>query len=244
MAVESVNGSNINTGLYTSAGALAGAGIGAAAGWCSKPYLKDGVPTDSFTKKLNENLTELLSPEEKEFFEAVEKNAKSILKKFDEAKSIEGIKNLFINQNMGDASLDVIKERVAVNKLSSDIMGVNYSSAFQEMVEKVSKANSLDEVKTVFAETFDKEYKGKSLDEIKAAIKAEVNNTEKTNAKVLFEQFWDSSKKQFVNCEEGVGKAIKKAAKSVQGKAALIYGAVGAAVLGAVTYLCCGNKKS
>lgn len=51
MAVESVNGSNSNTGLYTSAAALAGGGAGAAAGWYSKPYLKDGAPTDSFIKK-------------------------------------------------------------------------------------------------------------------------------------------------------------------------------------------------
>lgn len=243
MAVENVNGSNSNTGLYTSAAALAGGGAGAAAGWYSKPYLKDGAPTDSFIKKMGENIKEIMSPEEKELAEAINNQVESSFKKIDEVKSIEDMKNLFINNTIGDASLKDLKFQVRLGDEVLNSMGISNGGA-HKIAEKISKANSLDEVKEILAKSFDEEFKGKSLDDIKTAFKSELKTAEQTSAKKVFEQFWDSSKKQFVDCEEGMGKAIKKAAKSIQGKAALIYGAVGAAVLGAVTYLCCGNKKS
>ncbi len=48
MSVDSVNNSN-NTALYTASGAVLGAGV--AAGYLTKPFLKDGAPTDEFIKK-------------------------------------------------------------------------------------------------------------------------------------------------------------------------------------------------
>ena len=73
MAVDSVNSSNNNSVLYSSVAALAGGGAGAAAGWYSKPYLKDGAPTDSFIRKMDENIKEAMSPEEKQITQAVER---------------------------------------------------------------------------------------------------------------------------------------------------------------------------
>lgn len=47
MSVDGVNNSS-NAGLYCASGAVLGAGAGAAAGYLTKPFLKDGAPTDSF----------------------------------------------------------------------------------------------------------------------------------------------------------------------------------------------------
>lgn len=243
MAVESVNESNNNAGMYTSVAVLAGGGAGAATGWYSKPYLKDGAPTDSFIKQMTKNITDNLSPDEKRLGEAINNQMEAFFKKIDEVKSVEDMKNLFISNTIGDASLEDLKSQTSFGNEILDYMGINNEKS-NKISEKILKANSLDEVKETLAKAFDEDYKGKSLDDIKTAIKSDIKAANKEAAKKTFETFWDSSKKQFVNCEEGIGKAVKKAAKSIQGKAALIYGAVGAAVLGAATYLCCGNKKS
>lgn len=244
MAVDSVNSSNNNSVLYSSFAALAGGGAGAAAGWYSKPYLKDGAPTDSFIRKMDENFREAMSPEEKQITQAVEKELKSYNDLVTNAKTVEELKNGFVNkifENTKGTNFEDFKYMVEHMSEGLEAVGVK---APAEYAEKVRNAGSFEELKQVVSENFDKQYAGKSIDEVKNAIKSEGADLNRKAGNAIFEQFWDSSKKQFVDCEEGMGKAIKKAARSIQGKAALIYGAVGAAVLGAVTYLCCGNKKS
>lgn len=244
MAVESVNGTNNNKGLYTSAAVLAGGGIGAAAGWYSKPYLKDGAPNDSFISKMDKNIKEAMSPEEKALTEAVEKEYKGYRDIIANAKTVDELKNGYVNkifEGSKDVDFETFKGITEHLSESFEALGIQTSP---EYADKVRKTSNYEELKQVVSENFDKQYAGKSIDEIKQAIKNEGDELNKKVAKNLFEQFWDSSKKQFVDCEEGMGKAVKKAAKSIQGKAALIYGTIGAAVLGAVTYLCCGNKKS
>lgn len=244
MAVDSVNSSNNNSVLYSSVAALAGGGAGAAAGWYSKPYLKDGAPTDSFIRKMDENIKEAMSPEEKQITQAVERELKSYNDLVTNAKTVEELKNGFVNkmfENVKGTNFDDFKYMVEQMSEGLEAVGVK---APAEYAEKVRNAGSFEELKQVVSENFDKQYAGKSIDEVKNAIKAEGADMNRKAGKAIFEQFWDSSNKKFVNCEEGIGNAIKKAARSIQGKAALIYGAVGAAVLGAVTYLCCGNKKS
>lgn len=244
MAVDSVNSSNNNSVLYSSFAALAGGGAGAAAGWYSKPYLKDGAPTDSFIRKMDENIREAMSPEEKQITQAVEKELKSYNDLVTNAKTVEELKNGFVNkifENTKGTNFEDFKYMVEHMSEGLEAVGVK---APAEYAEKVRNAGSFEELKQVVSENFDKQYAGKSIDEVKNAIKSEGADLNRKAGNAIFEQFWDSSKKQFVDCEEGMGKAIKKAARSIQGKAALIYGAVGAAVLGAVTYLCCGSKKS
>ena len=73
MSVDSVNKNN-NTGLYTTIGTLAGAGAGAAAGYLTRPFLKDGAPTDTFLKKVEANVVKTLSMQApKEFAETRQK---------------------------------------------------------------------------------------------------------------------------------------------------------------------------
>lgn len=244
MAVESVNGSNNNTGMYTSVAALAGGGAGAAAGWYSRPYLKDGAPTDSFIKQMDKKLKDTLSPEEKRLAETMENELQGYRNVIANAKTVDELKTGFVNKIFeGSKDVDFETFKGVANQISDsfEAFGIQVSP---EYAEKVSKASNFEELKQVISENFDKQYAGKSIDEIKQAIIKEADDINRQTAKSLFETFWDSSKKQFVDCEEGIGKAIKKAARNIQGKTALIYGTVGAALLGAATYLCCGNKKS
>lgn len=244
MAVEGVNSSNNNAALYTTIGALAGGGAGAAAGWYSKPFLKDGAPTDSFIKKMGENIKEAMSPEEKAVTEALEKEFKGYSDSIANAKTIDELKNVVVNkafEGVEDVDFEVFKGVTENLAEGMNQLGIKIP---KEEMDKFSQASSFEDIKQAVRDSFDKQYADKSLDEIKQVMKNEVDEVNRKGAKAVFEQFWDSSKKQFVECEEGIGKAIKKAAKSIQGKTALIYGAVGAAVVGAVTYLCTGNKKS
>ena len=71
MAVEGVNSANNNAGIYTAGAALIGGAGGAATGWYSKPFLKDGAPTDSFTKKINDAVDATIPQEIKEYLKPI-----------------------------------------------------------------------------------------------------------------------------------------------------------------------------
>lgn len=66
-------------------------------------------------------------------------------------------------------------------------------------------------------------------------------------ARDMFAASWDKNAKKFVHNADELSKegfeVVKKAAKSIQGKYAMIYGAIGAGVLGLGTLLCCAGKK-
>ena len=247
MSVESVNNSGSNAGLYATGAAVVGAGAGAAAGYLTKPFLKDGAPTDSFIKKMGENVKAAMSPEEKELAEVFDNELKKAQNAMMKASSVEELKSIYLEnimknpENFDIETAKSLQSAVLENFIDSGIVDGKDS---QEYLDKLNKVTNFDELKTVVSENFDKEYAGKNIDQIKEAMKKEIDEMNRKSAKAMFEPFWDSSKKEFVNCEEGVGAAIKKAAKSIQGKYAMIYGAIGAAVLGLGTLLCCGGKKS
>lgn len=243
MAVEGVNNSNNNAGLYALGAGAIGAGAGAGAAYLTRPFLKDGAPTDSFIKKMNEKIKETMSQEEKELTEEIEKAGKEIERKINEAKTVEDIKQIFIQTTTGHLTEDMLEAQKKFNvnlmeRLQS--MGVDVKP---EQVEEFSKLQSVDEVKELMGRIFDNAYAGKNVDEIKNTIKSESETLNRQIAKSTFEEFWDASKKEFVNCEEGVGKAIKKAARSIQGKYAMIYGGIAAGILGIGTYFATNTSK-
>ena len=203
MSVDGVNNSS-NAGLYAVSGMALGAGAGAAAGYLTKPFLKDGAPTDTFMKKMEENFLNTLDDDfKKQYAEATEN-----------VKKLDAIK-----------SADELKEFVRNNK-------------------ELKKAGMVD---TLLAE-IDKNGFVKSKEEMKKGVKLVIDA--KDNFIIAaFDATWDGNKKEFVHNAELVTSegfnAIKKAASSIQGKYAAIYGAIGAAVLGVVGYLCgsAGDKE-
>ena len=96
MAVENVNNSGNNTGLYAlGAGAAAGVGAGAY-GYNSKPYLKDNNYSDTFVKKVESQIVDkFLSGEEKGYYETSLKIAEEI----NNTKNADELKNVFKNNS-------------------------------------------------------------------------------------------------------------------------------------------------
>ena len=90
----------------------------------------------------------------------------------------------------------------------------------------------------------------KGFETAKAELKKSVQlviDAKNEMVKEAFNSSWDKNAKKFVHNADEITKegfeAVKKAAKSIQGKYAMIYGAIGAGVLGLGTLLCCGGKK-
>ena len=101
MSVDGVNGNN-NTALYTGIGAVAGAGAGVAAGYLTKPFLKDGAPTDTFLKKVEANVVKTLSLEEQKEYE----QTKQKLETLKNIKTKDELKQLVQNSDL-DAQLKI-----------------------------------------------------------------------------------------------------------------------------------------
>lgn len=197
MAIDSVNNSSSNAGLYAGGAALVGAGTGAAAGYLTKPFLKDGAPTDSFVKKMNEYMVDSLDEDAKKSYNEACEN----LKKMDNVKNVDELKD-FIRNNK------TVQECGVVDALLGEI---------------------------------DKKGFEQSKKELKEGIQIVLDERDKM-AKKAFEWSWDSNNKSFVRnaenlTEEGFN-AVKKAARSIQGKYAMMYAAIGAGVLGTVGLLC------
>ena len=96
MAVDSVNNTSNNAGMYA-LGAGAATGIGAGAyGYYSKSYLKDGEIKDSFVRKVENQILEAdkdIAPDEKQMY-------KDSLKFYDDiknAKDADSLKNVVKN---------------------------------------------------------------------------------------------------------------------------------------------------
>lgn len=202
MAVDGVSNSNNNTALYTAGAATVGAGAGVATAYLTKPFLKDGAPTDSFMKKIEENVVETLDKDaKKQYADSVE-----AIKKLENVKNAEELKD-FLRNN------DAIKEAGILDAVLADVDAKGFETA---------KA------------------------ELKKALKLGIDLKDEM-VKFTFDSSWDKSAKKFVHNADAITKeafeAVKKAAKSIQGKYAMIYGAIGAGVLGLGTLLCCGGKK-
>ena len=246
MAVDSVNGNN-NTALYTGIGAVAGAGAGVAAGYLTKPFLKDGAPTDEFVKKIEHKSETSDSPEVKAGVAITERIQKEVKAIFDRAKDPEEFKGLLVNKIMDffrefeNKGMDIDNLKKFTRQEAEFLKGIGIEAG---VIEKLQNIKDFSELEQMLKEYFDKVCQGETVEEIKNSMSAKLKEANKKSVKYLFESVWDTKEKKFVNCEDGVGVAIKNAARSIQGKYAAIYGAIGAAVVGLGTYLCCGGKKA
>ena len=248
MTVDNVNG-NSNAGLYALGGAAVGAGAGTAAAYLTRPYLKNGAPTDEFIRKMDEKVFEAVPEEAKTAIQEMQKIAKETEKAIGEAKTVQEIKNVFVKntlKNLPEGLTD--REFVETLKPLAEQFGESWKAAGidvkAENMAEFKNITKVEELEEWLGKIFDKEYAGKTADEIKEMMKSENLKLQRQSGKAMFENFWDSGSKKFVNCEEGVGAAVKKAAKSIQGKFALIYGGIAAAVLGLGTYLVSRNKSA
>ena len=247
MSVENVS-NNSNAGLYAAGAALVGGGAGAAAGWYSRPFLKDGTPTDSFVKQAKEKVLQELPENQRNFLKSLNEN----FTKITNAKNVEEIKTLY-KENMIKmldlVTLEDVKSGQTIGAEYIQSLGINISDVDSAIMEKIKNANSMDEVKALCSEMVDNSFSNKTLEELKTEAKEGLRVYNEFSKQTIIEGFnayWDKSKKVFVDCSEGLGKDLKSIAHGIQGKYAAIYGGIAAAVLGLGTYLCCrgGGEKA
>lgn len=143
MSVDSVNKNN-NTGLYTTIGTLAGAGAGAAAGYLTRPFLKDGAPTDTFLKKVEANVVKTLSLEEQKEYEQTKQKLETLrnIKTKDELKQF--VQSIDLEAELKAATLN-------------EIEGYEFEVVKNEMLDGMEKVvNSKDSmIKDAFESSWD-----------------------------------------------------------------------------------------
>ena len=151
MSVESVNNSGNNTGLYTTGAAVAavvGSALGAAAGdlMKQKSFLKYGVPTDSFIKRIGKNLgetriEELMSSSEKQMCDYAKKN----IEKLKNIKNKEQLIN-FINEDYAvivdskilKSQLDLL-EKLGFERMKELLIATEESRVYDAKRSKIIK---------------------------------------------------------------------------------------------------------
>ena len=254
MAVEGVNNSNNNAGLYALGAATIGAGAGAGVAYMTKPFLKDDAPTDSFLKKMDEKIIANVPENERVEYNSIKKDIKlykGLIEKFENvfnnSKTIDEFKASFVDTMLKDVDETKFGELKASDNKIVEFLNTGGLIPDQTKINEFKNIKNLDELKVFLANAINDVNYGMTLEEIKSDFsdtKKTLQECENEIGEGLFKKFWDADKKKFINCDEGVGKAIKSAAKSIQGKYALIYGSIAAGVLGIGTYLATMGGKS
>lgn len=250
MAVEGVNNFNNNNALYAGGAALTAGAAGGAVGYYTKSLLKDGMPTDTFVNKVGNNIAKIY-PEE-----AVSK-LKEFATKLGNAQSIEDMK---------DINLTTIKDLYSGLNLEEAKLGLLNSIPMDEAIgvkpmnpQEIVEAKDFDELMELVSKNIDEKFAGKTLEELKSTSLATQKEQIKNQVKNLLSTVYDFDKNKFyslkdlgldnLDAADEMGKlsvktrnAIVDAARSIKGKAALIYGGISAAVGGIGTFLVLNNK--
>lgn len=240
MSVDGINNSN-NAGLYAGSGVVLGAGAGATAGYLTKPFLKDGAPTDSFCQTLGNKLVEA-SNDVSELDKKYVTEIGPMLEKMSNADNVEKLNSLcgeMIDKLTNGKTLEEFKSVVASGNVLASSFGMNSN---EEMVQSIIDANNLDEAKDILKNAMKKDLESRGFENARGTFRAmldklremEIPTTPKDLGKLVWESAYDSENKKFI--KDGVTdeamSIIKKTMHSFQGKTAMIYSAIGAGILG------------
>lgn len=250
MAIDGVNNNVNNNLLYAGSAALTGGVAGGAVGYYKKSILKDGEPTDTFVKKVSDNMKKLLPPKVLSEWENID---------FNEVNSMEDIKanNMKLIKNVySKLSLDEAKHGM--------VLSIYPAAAAGEIPmnpDEIMKAKSFDELFELVSKNLDENLAGKNFEELKELIKQSKMELLKGKVSELLTQLYNFDKKKFYSLKEiglndvGAGdvmgqltlqtrKALTNASASIKGKSALIYGGITSATVGLGTLLASNLKKS
>ena len=217
MSVEAVN--NNNTTMYTAGGALAGAAIGGTIGHVTKSVLKDGNYTDEFVRTTHKNL--MNSDEGKLVKEIcqIEENSPTAL-----TECYNAIRKY-------PKALGLDPQEVA--KASGDVALAQMFGGNDKVLELIAGAKD--------------SIKNKCGEELKFGKDTNIEELVKKYVPGDLDEVFDRSKNAFKDgvkeSENSLLNPAKKAFRSIKLKAAGIYGAIGAAVLGVAGYLFASNKN-
>lgn len=220
MAVDGVDNSNNNTALYTAGAALVGGGAGAGIGYATKSILKDGNYTDEFVSKVHKGILNT-----------------------DKGKAMS---DLFA---LDPKSETYLTDCANVIKKHAKIFGIDVKELSSADVKIAEMLGGSEQVRD-FMESFRISISAELGEEIKLGKESNISEILKKHTPDSLDKVFDRSKnkKAFKSEVNGEGakeilKLAKDAQKSLKLKAAGIYGAIGAGVLGLGTLLCCSGKK-
>ena len=216
MAVDGVNNSN-NAGYYALGAAAIGGGTGAIIGHTTKSILKDGNYTDEFVKAVGDKM--LKSDKGKlvvELMQIDEKSPNYLSQMIDVIKKHHKV--LGINPN------DVTKTDVEI----AEIFGG--SEKVRELVAdaKAKIAAETGEIITTGKDT-------NIVDAIRRHVPKDLDD--------VFDRTKNEFKSSVKESQNSILEFAQKAQRNLKLKAAGIYGAIGAAVLGLGTLLFAGSKS-
>lgn len=262
MSVESINGANHNAvilGAGAGAGALVGAGLGATYGVMSKPYLDGVLPTDVFMTKTLDNLTKSSDKETKDVATFV-KSAVETLKNAKTGTDLAPIANKPIDKLFEFLSTEKLKETAQKGKeileFAGDSIPKEVSDIFEDLaangdviktlkntVEKmgdnvpeglkeiVSNINSKEDLAGFMKFIVGQKFADVSVPELKASFEA-VAKLVGTNL-IALAQLSKPEGTELKASEAALVDAVTSAAHSITKSAALKFGAIGAAAVGA-----------
>lgn len=240
MQVSKVGNDNSKVVLYSGLATVAGGGLGALAGWNTKPFLQDDGPSDTFVRKVVERGGEIVAEDNPMFAQI-----KDLAEKSNSAKSIEELKTIVLKpmremyESLGD-DIDGMKQALTCSAELTKSMGISTFSS-----EDIASVKSVDDVVELLGRDFDKLVGGRTLEELRQSSFEESHRIMKESVKTMFTNLWDSKSKSFIKIEKDVDldaslksivensrNLLEDVAKGMKGKAALIYGISTAAVAG------------
>lgn len=253
MAISGVNSANNNNAYYVGGAAATGALAGGLTGWYSKPFLKNGAPTDAFLKKIEKDAVEVYEKNVPEDVKSSLRQASGAIDQLNSFDSVADLKNAIytpyaeILDAIPEDDFELFKQSLVYSNEEAEKINLNLID--ETYAKEVEDANSIADIKKAFKSALDRALEDKTIDDLKAEINAgmkeQADASKKAFLNQVFDSVWDSDKKKFVKAEENpLSEFVSKVAKGIQGKYAAIYGAIGAGVLGLGTYLFVGNKNN
>lgn len=251
----SVNNPNNNVNkerLITSSATALIAGTGwAAAAYNSKPWLKNGMPSDAFVKEVEKNIAGKTDKETVKLVKALETYKSDIMK----ASSIENLADAQLNYFVNRTEKKTFKEIKSLFK-SEMLMSLQQKAvpaggidAMLDCINDVNRASNINELREVLINYHEINNEGYSLKKIKRFYKTIIEESQEISglkgfnetAKEAIASAYDAKKQKFVlkseNITDELFKVVKKTAKGMQTRTAALCGLLGAAVFGAAAFL-------
>lgn len=252
MSVNSTkNNVNKERLIASSATALiAGAGWAVAA-YNSKPWLKNGMPSDAFLKEVEKNLVGKTDKETVKSVKLLETYKSDIMK----ASSIENIADAQLKFYANRTSGNTFKEIKSLVKsdmyesLKHGFIGDGLVDTMLDCLNDVKRASNMNELRNVMIDYIEINNEGYSLKKIKRFYKTIIEESQEISgyksfnetAKKAISSAYDAKTQKFVfnteNITDEMFRAVKKAAKGMQTRTAALCGILGAAVFGAAAFL-------
>lgn len=253
MAIEHTNIFNNENFISVAGSAAIGGTALALAGYDSKPWLKNGLPSDTFVKNVE---AELLSKSDKDTVAKVKAFDKYI-EQLDKAQSFDEIADFLIKSRVSASNNFEQVKKLLQEEVMSFIKDPEIASVTRENLNMdyffdyyngIKKCADFNDLKYVMIDNLIAGSEGYSFEQAKKILKAyetmrvsHMGVNIKLGVKEAVQNSYDSVRRQFVNeagkTSKEIFNAIKKTASNMQCKTAALWGLCGGAAWGGLIFL-------